>query len=69
MIIKMVIKFITVNILFKIDDSFTPTLSNIMRSITTVNAKKSGYSDKNETLIGIKECNVSLITFPIKASK
>lgn len=69
MIIKMVIKFITVNILFKIDDSFTPTLSNIIRSITTVNAKKSGYSDKNETLIGIIECNVSLITFPIKASK
>lgn len=69
MIIKMVIKFITVNILFKIDDSFTPILSNIIRSITTVNAKKSGYSDKNETLIGITECNVLLITFPIKASK
>lgn len=69
MIIIMVVKLTTVNMLFNMEDSFTPMLSKITRSITTPNAKKSGYCDKNGTRMGIADDRVSLITFPINASK
>jgi len=66
--IIIVIKLITVNILFNIDDSFTPMDNNITSSMTIVKAKKSGYSDKKEISIGIIERIALPMAFPISAS-
>lgn len=68
MTIVIVNKFIMVNTLFKIDDSFTPMHSSTTNSITIPKAKKSGYSDRKEMFIGMKERRASPMTFPISAS-
>ena len=63
-IIDIVKRFIVVNILLSIVDSLTPTDNNNVNSKTIANAKKSGYSDKNETLIGKAAFNaVSIVRF------
>jgi len=66
--ITIVIKFITVNILFRIVDSLTPMHNNNTSSITIAKAKKSGYSDKKEISIGITERIALPMAFPISAS-
>lgn len=68
MTIIIVIKFTVVNILFRIEDSFTPAHSSIINSIIIPKAKKSGYSDRNEMFMGMKERKASLMTFPVSAS-
>lgn len=65
--IAIVVKFTTVNTLFKIDDSLTPTHNRAISSITIPKAKKSGYSDKKGTSIGIRERVVLPMTFPVSA--
>lgn len=68
MTIVIVTKFITVNTLFKIDDSLTPMHNSSTSNMTIPKAKKSGYSDKKEISIGIIDRMALLMVFPINAS-
>lgn len=68
MTMVIVIKFTTVNTLFKMDDSFTPTHSSSISNMTIAKAKKSGYSDRKEMSMGMKERRALPMTFPINAS-
>lgn len=68
MTVPTVHKFNAVKMLFKNVDSFTPMISNPVRTMTNAKDMKSGNGDMKSMLMGIRRVSFSCITLPTKAS-